>query len=457
MLDASLSLSQLPLHTGNGQPSPVRPKPPMNQTERCSSRAVSVLSEQLAIFQQRQFTGRLDIRVGDRTWYLYLALGRFAWAGGGAHATRRWRRQMMRSSLFAEASKLRPRENDRFECWDYQILTILAKRQIASSEQAIAVICGVVTEVLFEIVQAIDLASHANGRQNGSTPPGDLARCYEIVPRLGMRPSTTDTAILPRAWTVEIEPALKLTRDVWQRWVAAGLARCSPNLAPVLRQPQQLQQQTSAKTYQTLSEVANGKRSLRDVAVLVKKDLLGLTRSLSPYISQQAIGLVEIPDLPLPPFARCTSDERPERAALKPSSSSTSALSSRRGLIVCIDDNPQIGHTMSELLEQAGYQLIVVQEAIQSLPTLLQHKPDLIFLDLVMPIASGYEICTQIRRVTALKETPVIILTGNDGIVDRVRAKMVGATDFLTKPIDAEKVLAIAAKYLQPSPTDGAV
>jgi len=428
----------------------------MNRAERCSSRAVSALGEQLAVFQKRQFTGRLDIRGGDQTWYLYLALGRLAWAGGGAHATRRWRRQMIRSSLFAEASKLRPRDNDCFECWDYQILTILAKRKIATTEQAIAVIRGVATEALFEIVQAADLASRAGSGKNGRASSGldpELETLYEIKPRPGVRPSTTDTAILPRAWTVEIESALKLTGDVWQDWVAAGLARCLPNLAPVLRQPQLLQQQTSAKTYQTLSEVANGKRSLRDIAVLVKKDLLGLTRSLLPYIKQQAIGLIEIPDLPLPAFAHCTRGDRPEPATPKPAPSSTSARSSQQSLVVCIDDNPQIGHAMSELLEPAGYRLIVVQEAIQALPALLQHKPDLIFLDLVMPIASGYEICTQIRRVSALKETPVIILTGNDGIVDRVRAKMVGATDFLTKPIDAEKVLAIAAKYLQPSPT----
>jgi len=79
---------------------------------------------------------------------------------------------------------------------------------------------------------------------------------------------------------------------------------------------------------------------------------------------------------------------------------------------------------------------------------LLESKPGLIFLDLVMPIASGYEICSQIRRMSAFKNTPVVILTGNDGIVDRVRAKVVGASDFLSKPVNAEKVLAIARQYL---------
>jgi CheY-like chemotaxis protein len=85
---------------------------------------------------------------------------------------------------------------------------------------------------------------------------------------------------------------------------------------------------------------------------------------------------------------------------------------------------------------------------VKALPILLEHKPDLIFLDLVMPIANGYEICAQIRRVSAFKDTPVIILTSNDGIVDRVRAKMVGSSGFLAKPIEPDKVLATLQRYL---------
>jgi chemotaxis family two-component system response regulator PixG len=82
------------------------------------------------------------------------------------------------------------------------------------------------------------------------------------------------------------------------------------------------------------------------------------------------------------------------------------------------------------------------------LPLLLQHKPQFIFLDLVMPVANGYEVCGQIRKISLFQDIPVVILTGNDGIVDRVRAKLVGATDFLGKPIDEERVLAAIRKYL---------
>ncbi|MFM7577394.1 MAG: response regulator, partial [Microcystaceae cyanobacterium] len=72
---------------------------------------------------------------------------------------------------------------------------------------------------------------------------------------------------------------------------------------------------------------------------------------------------------------------------------------------------------------------------------------------LVMPNANGYEICTQLRKLSLFKNTPIVILTGNDGIVDRVRAKMVGATDFLGKPVNSETVLQTIRKYLKEAAT----
>jgi chemotaxis family two-component system response regulator PixG len=104
---------------------------------------------------------------------------------------------------------------------------------------------------------------------------------------------------------------------------------------------------------------------------------------------------------------------------------------------------------MSKILTESGYRCINIQDALQTLPILLEHKPDLIFLDLVMPIANGYEICAQIRRISAFKDTPVIILTSNDGILDRVRAKIVGSSGFLAKPITSEKVLNALKTHLR--------
>jgi chemotaxis family two-component system response regulator PixG len=88
---------------------------------------------------------------------------------------------------------------------------------------------------------------------------------------------------------------------------------------------------------------------------------------------------------------------------------------------------------------------------MRAIATLLARKPDVIFLDLVMPNTNGYEICSQLRKLACFQDTPIVILTGNDGLVDRVRAKLVGASDFLSKPIDADIVLNTIRKHLKQS------
>jgi len=102
---------------------------------------------------------------------------------------------------------------------------------------------------------------------------------------------------------------------------------------------------------------------------------------------------------------------------------------------------------MQIIVEREGYQFVGIRDSLRAVPILLSQKPALIFLDLIMPVANGYEVCAQIRRVSALKKTPVVILTGNDGVVDRIRANMVGATDFLSKPIDDTKVIKLLQSY----------
>ena len=63
-----------------------------------------------------------------------------------------------------------------------------------------------------------------------------------------------------------------------------------------------------------------------------------------------------------------------------------------------------------------------------------------------MPVANGYEICKQIRRVQAFQKTPIVVLTDTSSLMDRMRAKAAGATDFMAKPIDPAKVLAMVKR-----------
>jgi chemotaxis family two-component system response regulator PixG len=103
---------------------------------------------------------------------------------------------------------------------------------------------------------------------------------------------------------------------------------------------------------------------------------------------------------------------------------------------------------MESIISAAGYNFVSEIDGLRAIAVLLSRKPDLIFLDLVMPNTNGYEICSQLRKLSFFKQTPIVILTGNDGIVDRVRAKIVGATDFLGKPAKPEQVLSTIEKYV---------
>jgi chemotaxis family two-component system response regulator PixG len=103
---------------------------------------------------------------------------------------------------------------------------------------------------------------------------------------------------------------------------------------------------------------------------------------------------------------------------------------------------------MESILQPQGYEVLSILNPLQGISILLERKPDLIFLDLVMPHTNGYELCAFLRKTTSFQETPIIILTGNDGVIDRVRAKLTGASEFLGKPPEAQTVLRTVKKYL---------
>jgi chemotaxis family two-component system response regulator PixG len=103
---------------------------------------------------------------------------------------------------------------------------------------------------------------------------------------------------------------------------------------------------------------------------------------------------------------------------------------------------------LEAILQPLGYDILTILDPLQGVSLLLKHKPQLIFLDLVMPSTNGYELCTFLRRSSVFKETPIVMLTGHDGMVDRLRAKVVGSTDFLSKPPDTTKVLQVVQKHL---------
>lgn len=113
-----------------------------------------------------------------------------------------------------------------------------------------------------------------------------------------------------------------------------------------------------------------------------------------------------------------------------------------------MDDSNQVCATIEQIATGLGFSFLGIKESIKVLTLLIEHKPSLIILDLVMPIVSGYELCTQIRRIPDFKDTPILILTSNDSLIDRIRSHLVGATAFISKTSGNEKIGEQIKRYL---------
>jgi two-component system, chemotaxis family, response regulator PixG len=191
--------------------------------------------------------------------------------------------------------------------------------------------------------------------------------------------------------------------------------------------------------------------SLRELAMLIKQDELKLVQLLSPYIQHNVIFLRK-PSVPfdaLPNIPKM--DSSPINISGKTASpnSQDSIKRSKIYQIACIDDSPMILDEIERFLGDSGkYQLTKLEEPVKASAAILRLKPDLILMDITMPNINGYKLCSLFRSSEALANTPIIMVTGNKGLVDQVRAKLVGATDYLTKPFTKEKLLAIIEKYL---------
>ena len=375
-------------------------------------------AKQIELFEslkEARFSGRLVISdTQNHTWILYMYLGRIMFASGGVHPVRRWRRQIVaycpeRLSQIEEIQSALvniTQEESRIS-WDYQLLSFWIDQNKISSEQATKVIKATVVEVLFDVTQAMEVT-------------------YEPI---------KDNLLSTRLILIDAEQAIVEANKLYSDWQEAKVADRSPDMSPIIRQPEALQKKTSAQVYQNLRQLLDGKQTLRDLSVRMKRDVVTVTRSLLPYIQLGLVQLISIGDIAPPASTPVEHKLITTKTAL-------------RSTIACIDDSPIICQTMKSIITGAGYQFVAEMDGLRAIAILLSRKPDLIFLDLVMPNTNGYEICSQLRKLSFFKTTPIVILTGNDGIVDRVRAKMVGSTDFLAKPAKPEQVLDTINKYI---------
>jgi putative two-component system response regulator len=110
--------------------------------------------------------------------------------------------------------------------------------------------------------------------------------------------------------------------------------------------------------------------------------------------------------------------------------------------VLVVDDDPGVSSWLERLLTKEGYAVDVRVDAASALAGVASHNPDVILLDVIFPGADGFTLCERLKRDTATRLTPVILVTGLTDRESRVKGRKAGADDFLTKPIDPQELLA---------------
>ncbi|MFN9806427.1 MAG: response regulator [Betaproteobacteria bacterium] len=109
--------------------------------------------------------------------------------------------------------------------------------------------------------------------------------------------------------------------------------------------------------------------------------------------------------------------------------------------VMVIDDSNTIRRSAEIFLTQAGCQVILAQDGFEALALINDHQPAIIFCDILMPRLDGYQTCALIKRSPRFSATPVVMLSSKDGLFDRARGRMVGSSEYLTKPFTKDSLL----------------
>ncbi len=377
-------------------------------------------TNQLQQIHNQRLSGELTVTDGDNPLaFLYFYSGRLVHSPSYRHRVRRLYRALKRHSNSPQPIIKEIFEGqDNNDLWDFNAVFKAVQMERLGKDNAKNVVQNIVQEVFYNIVNS---------------------KKINMIWSESIYPKQPIALLLP-------EQALQVAQNSRNKWLEAGLGHVQnmiPNfsldMSAVITDMAPLQAMVNAEVidkdyFQTLVMLLNGEHTIWDLSIMMQKSLISVMRSLLPLVIDGIVEFTEIPDL---------------RAPVRVKTRNIATNSTAKGLIACIDDSPQIGRELTAILQKAGYETMFISDPLQGLNELLKRKPNLIFLDLVMPNTNGYEFCTFLRKTSQFKEVPIVILTGNDGVIDRVRAKIVGASDFMGKPPEASKVLQVVEKHIK--------
>ncbi|MDR4516749.1 MAG: response regulator [Nitrosomonas sp.] len=115
--------------------------------------------------------------------------------------------------------------------------------------------------------------------------------------------------------------------------------------------------------------------------------------------------------------------------------------------VLVVDDSSTIRRSAEIFLSNTGCEIILAVDGFDALAKVVDNQPDIIFVDVVMPRLDGYQACQLIKKNTRFHATPVIMLSSKNGLFDKARGRMVGSSEYLTKPFTKDELLNAIEKH----------
>ncbi|MEB3338414.1 MAG: response regulator [Leptolyngbyaceae bacterium] len=409
-----------------------------------NSRPISLLAQ----LTNSAASGYLQISSGSALWSVYLENGKLTYASHSIDPFDRLDLHLRRLSaqISTLTKEVRAQVRQLFEPTaqerlskhhtDYQAICWLVDQRHLNPVEAAGLIEGLVKEVM----ESFLLITEGN---------------YEFIDQLDD---------LPKFCRLDLAMIVEFCRKRLQGWQSLGPQICSPYQRPYLVSESQSQQKMAPELQKKLMVVLKG-LSFRHLATLLNQDEIKLAKGLQPYVLNGTILLRE----PSPPFDQLPKvPSRPVSVPQRPTSPPPSPLAESETpltqeptapnlvrptrketySIACIDDSPTILKEIKRFLEDESITVLAINDPLKALIQVIRLKPDLILLDIGLPNIDGYKLCRLLRNHSLFTTTPIVMVTGNTGIIDRAKAKFAGASDYLTKPFTKPELLKIVFKHL---------
>ncbi|WP_226470570.1 twitching motility response regulator PilG [Luteimonas panaciterrae] len=116
--------------------------------------------------------------------------------------------------------------------------------------------------------------------------------------------------------------------------------------------------------------------------------------------------------------------------------------------VMVIDDSKTIRRTAETLLRREGADVVTATDGFEALAKIVDQRPQIIFVGIMMPRLDGYQTCALIKNNQLFKQTPVIMLSSKDGLFDKARGRIVGSEQYVTKPFTREELLDAIHKHV---------